>query len=49
MLKITKMTTPTCIIWGRNDKTPPNAAEEFNKLLPNSELFLGLKNVDMQP
>lgn len=35
-----KMTTPTCIIWGRNDKvTPPNVAEEFDRLLPNSELF----------
>ncbi|MFM7897291.1 MAG: alpha/beta fold hydrolase, partial [Flavobacterium sp.] len=35
-----KMTTPTCIIWGRNDKvTPPNVAEEFDKLLPNSDLF----------
>lgn len=35
-----KMETPTCIIWGRNDKvTPPNVAEEFNELLPNSELF----------
>lgn len=35
-----KMTTPTCIIWGKNDKvTPPNVAEEFNQLLPNSELF----------
>ena len=35
-----KMTTPTCIIWGRNDKvTPPNVAEEFDELLPNSELF----------
>ena len=35
-----KMTTPTCIIWGRNDKvTPPNVAEEFDQLLPNSELF----------
>ncbi len=35
-----KMKTPTCIIWGKNDKvTPPNVAEEFNKLLPNSELF----------
>lgn len=34
------MTTPTCIIWGKNDKvTPPNVAEEFNTLLPNSELF----------
>ena len=35
-----KMETPTCIIWGKNDKvTPPNVAEEFDKLLPNSELF----------
>ncbi len=35
-----KMTTPTCIIWGRNDKvTPPDVAEEFNKLLPNSDLY----------
>jgi pimeloyl-ACP methyl ester carboxylesterase len=35
-----KMKTPTCIIWGKNDKvTPPEVAEEFDKLLPNSELF----------
>jgi pimeloyl-ACP methyl ester carboxylesterase len=35
-----KMTAPTCIIWGRNDKvTPSNVAEEFDRLLPNSELF----------
>ena len=35
-----KMATPTCIIWGRNDKvTPPDVAEEFNKLLPNSDLY----------
>ncbi len=35
-----KMETPTCIIWGKNDKvTPPEVAEELNKLLPNSELF----------
>lgn len=35
-----KMTTPTCIIWGRNDKvTPPDVAEEFNRLLPNSDLY----------
>jgi len=31
---------PTCLIWGRNDNiTPPEVAEEFNKLLPNSDLF----------
>ncbi len=35
-----KMTTPTCIIWGENDTvTPPNVAEEFHNLLPDSELF----------
>ncbi|MEZ4853462.1 alpha/beta fold hydrolase [Flavobacterium sp.] len=35
-----KMQVPTCIIWGKNDKvTPPEVAEEFNKLLPNSDLF----------
>ncbi|WP_418602858.1 alpha/beta fold hydrolase [Hwangdonia sp.] len=35
-----KMQTPTCIIWGKNDTvTPPEVAEEFNELLPDSELF----------
>ncbi|WP_452222187.1 alpha/beta fold hydrolase [Lacinutrix salivirga] len=35
-----KMTTPTCIIWGKNDTvTPPEVAVDFNKLLPDSELF----------
>lgn len=30
---------PTCLIWGLQDSiTPPNVAEEFNELLPNSEL-----------
>lgn len=34
------MKTPTCIIWGKQDGvTPPNVAEEFNKLLPDSDLF----------
>ena len=34
------MTTPTAIIWGAQDGvTPPNVAEEFNRLLPNSTLF----------
>ncbi len=34
------MLTPTCIIWGKNDSvTPPNVAEEFHSLLPDSELF----------
>ena len=37
---IQNITIPTCLIWGANDKvTPPHVAEEFNKLIPNSELF----------
>jgi len=35
-----KMNTPTCIIWGKNDiVTPPNVAEEFHALLPDSNLY----------
>lgn len=31
---------PVCLIWGRNDNiTPPDVAEEFHKLLPQSNLF----------
>lgn len=34
------MKTPCCIIWGENDTvTPPEVAEEFNTLLPNSNLY----------
>ncbi len=34
-----KITIPVLLIWGRNDKiTPPDVAEEFNNLLPHSEL-----------
>lgn len=34
------MQKPTCIIWGKNDTvTPPEVANEFNELLPDSELF----------
>jgi 2-hydroxy-6-oxonona-2,4-dienedioate hydrolase len=30
---------PVCLIWGKNDTiTPPMVADEFQKLLPNSEL-----------
>lgn len=30
---------PTCLIWGRQDAvTPPEVAEDFHKLMPNSEL-----------
>jgi 2-hydroxy-6-oxonona-2,4-dienedioate hydrolase len=33
------MTTPTCIIWGENDAvTPPDVAELFHELLPDSDL-----------
>lgn len=33
------ITLPVCLIWGKNDTiTPPMVAEEFQKLLPNSEL-----------
>jgi pimeloyl-ACP methyl ester carboxylesterase len=31
---------PSCLIWGKNDTiTPPEVAEEFHSLLPNSDLF----------
>lgn len=34
------MQTPTCIIWGKNDAvTPPEVAEVFQELLPDSDLF----------
>jgi pimeloyl-ACP methyl ester carboxylesterase len=34
-----KIKVPVCIIWGKQDKvTPPDVAEQFNALLPNSEL-----------
>ena len=34
------MLTPTAIIWGAQDQvTPPNVADEFHKLLPNSTLY----------
>lgn len=37
--ELNEVKTPACLIWGRNDTiTPPMVAEEFHKLLPNSEL-----------
>jgi pimeloyl-ACP methyl ester carboxylesterase len=31
---------PVCLIWGKQDGvTPPNVAEDFHKLLPNSDLY----------
>lgn len=32
--------TPTCLIWGKNDKvTPPEVAVDFQKLLPDANLY----------
>jgi len=37
--EIKNIKVPVCLIWGRQDTiTPPEVAEEFNVLLPNSEL-----------
>ncbi|PQJ80718.1 alpha/beta fold hydrolase [Polaribacter porphyrae] len=34
------MKQPSCLIWGKQDGvTPPEVAEDFHKLLPNSKLF----------
>ena len=35
-----EMNTPACIIWGKNDNvTPPEVAIDFEKLLPDANLF----------
>ncbi|HTN18733.1 MAG TPA: alpha/beta hydrolase, partial [Chitinophagaceae bacterium] len=37
--ELKEIQSPTCLIWGLNDTiTPPIVAEEFKKLLTNSEL-----------
>lgn len=37
--ELREIKVPTCLIWGQNDTiTPPMVAEEFHKLIPNSEL-----------
>jgi pimeloyl-ACP methyl ester carboxylesterase len=37
--ELKEITIPVCLIWGRNDTiTPPMVAEEFHRLLTNSEL-----------
>jgi len=37
---ITNIKVPTLLIWGLNDTiTPPLVAHEFNRLMPNSELY----------
>ena len=34
------MTQDSCLLWGKNDAvTPPEVADEFHRLLPNSELY----------
>lgn len=34
------MKQPTCLIWGKQDAvTPPEVANDFHKLLPDSDLF----------
>lgn len=35
-----EMNVPACIIWGKNDTvTPPEVAEDFEKLLPDANLY----------
>ncbi len=37
---ITSFNLPVCLIWGRQDAvTPPEVADKFHELLPNSDLF----------
>ena len=37
---LANMKQPTCIIWGKQDGvTPPEVADDFHKLLPDSDLF----------
>lgn len=37
--RIEGLVTPTLLVWGRNDiVTPPDVAEQFHQLLPNSRL-----------
>ncbi len=37
--ELNQIKQPTCLIWGQNDTiTPPFVGEEFQKLIPNSEL-----------
>lgn len=37
--EIKNFNVPVCLIWGKNDNvTPPEVAEEFHQLLPDSEL-----------
>ena len=38
--ELKKIMHPTLLVWGNNDTiTPPFVGQEFNKLIPNSELY----------
>ncbi len=38
--ELSKITLPTCLIWGKNDEiTPPRVAEEFSEKIKSAELF----------
>jgi 2-hydroxy-6-oxonona-2,4-dienedioate hydrolase len=38
--EVSRIQKPTLLVWGNNDTiTPPFVAREFNKLIPNSELY----------
>jgi pimeloyl-ACP methyl ester carboxylesterase len=38
--ELSQIQQPTLLIWGNNDTiTPPFVAREFNRLIPNSELY----------
>lgn len=38
--ELPEMKMETCLIWGKNDTiTPPEVAEEFNTLMPNTSLY----------
>jgi pimeloyl-ACP methyl ester carboxylesterase len=38
--ELSQITQPTLLVWGNNDTiTPPFVGREFNKLIPNSELY----------
>lgn len=38
--ELANISTPTCLIWGKNDTiTPPEVATEFCELMPNADLY----------
>jgi len=39
--RLSRLTTPTLIVWGADDRiTPPHVAEEFHRLIPGSRLTI---------